>query len=164
VFCCIPCKQDSLFLLTQKLLHMIIYETKQVYTKVGNIDATNLDCPQKVYDYMYGAFDSNPLQEQVFVILLNRKNVPISREQVTIGTTSSCLLDPSTVFRPAILAGASAIILSHNHPSGDPTPSSADMRITKKIKEAGKVLDIDVLDHVIIGEDSCYSFSDKGLI
>ena len=143
---------------------MIIYETKQVYTKVGNIDATNLDCPQKVYDYMDGAFDSNPLQEQVFVILLNRKNVPISREQVTIGTTSSCLLDPSTVFRPAILAGASCIILSHNHPSGDPSPSSADMRITNKIKEAGKVLDIDVLDHVIIGDETCYSFSDKGLI
>ncbi len=113
---------------------------------------------------MDGAFGSNPLQEQVFVILLNRKNVPISREQVTIGTTSSCLLDPSTVFRPAILAGASCIILSHNHPSGDPSPSSADMRITKKIKEAGKVLDIDVLDHVIIGENDCYSFSDKGLI
>ena len=143
---------------------MKIYETQQKYSLIGEIDHEALSDPQAVADYMEGAYDSNPLQEQVFVIMLNRKNFPIARERVTIGTGTGCMLDPSVVFRPAILAGATAVILSHNHPSGDPTPSSADMQITKKIKEAGELLHIEVHDHVIIGHNRIYSFSEHGLI
>lgn len=143
---------------------MIVYETQQTYTKIGEIDHNDLSDAQAVADYMEGAYDSNPLQEQVFVIMLNRKNFPIARERVTIGTSTGCMLDPSTIFRPAILAGATAVILSHNHPSGDPSPSSADMQITKKIKEAGKTLNISVHDHVIIGHNKFYSFEEHGLI
>ena len=143
---------------------MIVYETTQQYTKVGEIDHKDLSNPQSVADYMDGAYDDYPMQEQFWVILLNRKNFPIARERVTIGLTSSCLVDPSTVFRPAILAGASAVILSHNHPSGDPTPSSGDMRATKLLKEAGKTLKISVHDHVIVGHNAYYSFQEVGLL
>jgi DNA repair protein RadC len=81
------------------------------------------------------------------------------------------LVHPREVFRPAIRHGATAVILAHNHPSGDPTPSSADLRVTQKIFEASKQLDIEMHDHVILGEaENCpnslgyYSFSDSGFL
>lgn len=140
---------------------MIIYESTQTYTKVGEITHTNLDEPRKVFEYMKGAFESHPLQEQVWVILLNRKNYPIARERVTIGSTTSAHLDPSMVFRPAILAGSTAIILAHNHPSGDPSPSDSDVINTNKLVKCGKLLNIDVHDHVIIGHDRFHSLCDS---
>ncbi|MBL18551.1 MAG: hypothetical protein CMC82_01805 [Flavobacteriaceae bacterium] len=143
---------------------MIIYETSTEYKKVGTITHKTLDEPEAVQAYMVGAFDEHPMQEQVWVIMLNRKNFPIGRQMVTLGTNVGCLLNPSSVFRPVIVSGATACILCHNHPSGDPSPSSADMQVTKKIAEAGKALDIAVHDHVIIGHESFYSFNDKGLL
>lgn len=145
---------------------MIIYESETRYKKIGEIKGDALDEPARVEHYMRGAFDEHPLQEQVWVIMLNRKNFPIGRQMVTLGTNTASLVNPSVIFRPAILSGATAIHVVHNHISGDPDPSSADVRITKKIKEAGEVLDIQVHDHVIIGHGTgrFYSFSDKGLL
>jgi DNA repair protein RadC len=85
------------------------------------------------------------------VILLNRRNRLIRIENVSQGTVDSILIHPREVFRHAIAANACGIILAHNHPSGDPTPSSADLSATGDIVRAGQVLKIDVLDHVIIG-------------
>lgn len=140
---------------------MIVYESTQTYTRVGEITHANLDQPYKVFEYMKDAFESHPLQEQVWVILLNRKNYPIARERVTIGSTTAAHLDPSIVFRPAILAGSTAIILAHNHPSGDPTASVSDKVNTMKLIKCGKLLNIGVLDHVVIGHNQFYSMSDK---
>ena len=140
---------------------MIVYESTQTYTKVGEITHTNLDLPHKVFEYMKDAFESHPLQEQVWVIMLNRKNFPIARERVTIGSTSAAHIDPSMVFRPAILAGSSAIILAHNHPSGDPSPSTSDVVNTNKLVKCGELLKIEVLDHVIIGHNRFHSLCDS---
>jgi len=85
------------------------------------------------------------------VILLNRRNRLIRIENISQGTVDSILIHPREVFRQAIAANATGIILAHNHPSGDPTPSSADLSATSDIVRAGQVLKIDVLDHVIIG-------------
>lgn len=85
------------------------------------------------------------------VILLNRRNRLIRIENVSQGTVDSILIHPREVFRHAVAANATGIILAHNHPSGDPTPSSADLAATGDIVRAGQVLKIDVLDHVIIG-------------
>lgn len=129
-----------------------------------------LDEPQKVWDYLYPEVRTDTV-EKVWVLCLDRKNKLIRAEPTTSGTASGSLVHPREVFRPAIRHGASAIILAHNHPSGDPTPSSADLKVTKKILEASKAVDLRMLDHVIIGEpDSCpqslgfYSFSDEGLL
>ena len=129
-----------------------------------------LDEPQKVWDYLYPEVRADTV-EKVWVLCLDRKNKLIRAEPITSGTASGSLVHPREVFRPAIRHGASAIILAHNHPSGDPTPSSADLKVTKKILEASKAVDLSMLDHVIIGEpDSCpqslgfYSFSDEGLL
>ena len=129
-----------------------------------------LDEPQKVWDYLYPEVRADTV-EKVWVLCLDRKNKLIRAEPITSGTASGSLVHPREVFRPAIRHGASSIILAHNHPSGDPTPSSADLKVTKKILEASKAVDLSMLDHVIIGEpDSCpqslgfYSFSDEGLL
>jgi DNA repair protein RadC len=143
---------------------MVIYESTQTYKRVGFMEHKQLDEPSRVAEYMEGAFDDAPMQEQVWVIMLNAKLYPIAREKVSTGLASSCLLDAKIVFRPAIVAGASGIILSHNHPSGDPTPSSADLQVTKQLVQAGNVLKIPVRDHVIIGHGKHYSFSDRELL
>lgn len=93
-------------------------------------------------------------QETFHVLMLNAKNCLINRQMVTIGLADASLVHPREVFRPAIAENASAIVLAHNHPSGDPTPSAEDIKITKQLIEAGKLLNIAVQDHVIIGKES----------
>jgi DNA repair protein RadC len=90
-------------------------------------------------------------QETFQVLTLNNKNRLINRHMISLGMVDTCQAAPREVFRCAIEDGASNIILVHNHPSGDPNPSSEDVRITKQLVEAGKLLGIPVLDHVIIG-------------
>jgi DNA repair protein RadC len=93
-------------------------------------------------------------QESVRVILLNTKNRVQGIAQVSLGSLNSSVVRVAEVFREAVRQQAAAIVLAHNHPSGDPTPSSEDVAITRKVVEAGDLLDIKVLDHVIIGRPS----------
>jgi len=90
-------------------------------------------------------------QESFQVLCLNTKNCLINRHLVTLGLADASLVHPREVMRPAITDNAGAVVLVHNHPSGDPTPSAEDMRITKQLIEAGKIVDIKVLDHIIMG-------------
>lgn len=90
-------------------------------------------------------------QESFHVLLLNAKNILMNRHMVSLGIADASLVHPREVFRPAIVEGAHALVLVHNHPSGDPTPSAEDIRITRQLIETGKVTDIRVLDHIIIG-------------
>ena len=90
-------------------------------------------------------------QECFHVLCLTAKHGLINRHLVTLGLADSALVHPREVFRPAVTDGASAVVLVHNHPSGDTTPSAEDVRITRQIVEAGKIMDIRVLDHVIVG-------------
>lgn len=101
--------------------------------------------------------------QEVFVaLLLDTKNRCIGYKEIARGGMTACVFTPSEVFRPAIMLGAAAIIVSHNHPSGDPDPSDADVAITRKLKQAGELLGINVLDHVILGADRYFSFCDAG--
>ncbi len=93
-------------------------------------------------------------QESFQVIMLNSKNKVVNRVMVTLGIMDASLVHPREVFRQAIVENSAAVILVHNHPSGDPTPSVDDIRITKQMVEAGGIIDIKVLDHVIIGRPS----------
>jgi DNA repair protein RadC len=102
--------------------------------------------------------------EEFWILLLNRANKVIGREQISSGGVSGTVVDAKILFKKAIEAVASGIILVHNHPSGNLTPSSADLDITKKLSEAGKVLEINILDHLIISEKGYYSFADEGRI
>ena len=97
---------------------------------------------------------STMAQESFQILTLNPKSKLIDRHLITLGLADSSLVHPREVFRPAILDGASSIILVHNHPSGDPTPSVEDIRITRQLIEAGNILGIKILDHIVIGRGS----------
>jgi DNA repair protein RadC len=90
-------------------------------------------------------------QEAFVVIDLNARNNVIDKRLVTLGLLDASLVHPREVFRGAIVNAAAAVIVAHNHPSGDPTPSSEDLRITRQLVEAGRILSIKVLDHIVIG-------------
>jgi len=103
-------------------------------------------------------------REHFRVLLLNTKNSVIEIDKVSVGTLNESLVHPREVFRNAIKKGAKSIIPVHNHPSGDPTPSTNDIEITKKLFEAGKIISIEVLDHIIIGDGRFVSLKAKGVI
>ncbi len=99
--------------------------------------------------------------EEFYITLLNRANIIISSHCISKGGIHGTIADPKIIFKKALLENTSGIILSHNHPSGNKTPSKSDLTLTKKIVEAGKLLDINVLDHLIITANSYYSFADN---
>jgi DNA repair protein RadC len=103
-------------------------------------------------------------KEHFKLILLNTRNKKIGISTVSIGTLTTSLVHPREVFKDAITHSAASVILAHNHPSGDPEPSEDDLKITKKLVESGKILGIEVIDHIIVGKNNFYSFREKGLI
>lgn len=103
-------------------------------------------------------------QEEFHVLLLNTQNAVVRELMVTRGILDASVVHPREVFAPALIEAAAAVILVHNHPSGDPTPSPADRDITRQLVEAGRVLGIPVRDHVVIGNGRYVSFLDLGLI
>ena len=102
--------------------------------------------------------------EEFWIILLNRANRVIKKSKISSGGISGTVADTRVIFKSAIDNLASAIILAHNHPSGNLKPSQADINLTKKLRESGTVLDIPVLDHIIIAENSYFSFVDESLL
>jgi DNA repair protein RadC len=103
-------------------------------------------------------------REHFVVIMLDTKNQVIGINTVAIGVLASCPIHPREVFKPAILANAAGIILLHNHPSGDPCPSQDDLLLTHRLKEAGEVLGVQVVDHVILGYANYASLKERGQI
>lgn len=109
--------------------------------------------------------------EKFWVLCLNRKNRLLKQVEVSSGTATSSLAHPREVYREAIRQGATAIVCVHNHPSGDPAPSAADIQVTRQLREAAKTVDIELLDHVIVGRSNSdprgvgyYSFREAGLL
>ena len=102
-------------------------------------------------------------QEQLRTVLLNTKNHVIATPVVYQGSANSAVIRVGEVFREAVKQNAVALIVAHNHPSGDPTPSAEDVRVTRELVQAGALLDIDVLDHLIIGHNRFVSLKEKGL-
>jgi len=103
-------------------------------------------------------------REHLMTIYLNARNEMIFKKPMFIGTLNANLVHPREIFQEALKQNAASVILVHNHPSGDPEPSQDDLEITKRILEAGKIMGIDVLDHVIITKNKIFSFKEKKLI
>lgn len=103
--------------------------------------------------------------EEFYAVFLSQAGAVIHVEQISKGGMTSTVVDPRVVFRKALsLSGVSRLIVAHNHPSGNLTPSEADKHLTQKLKEAGKLLEIALLDHIIIAENKFYSFADEGIL
>ncbi len=102
-------------------------------------------------------------RKEIFqVALLNTKNHLLRVETVSQGSINETMVHPREVFAPALKESAASVVFVHNHPSGDPAPSEADRRLTRRLRETGDLLGIRVLDHIIVGESACYSFADHG--
>lgn len=102
--------------------------------------------------------------EEFWILLLNRANMVIDTRMISKGGVSGTVVDPKLIFHEALQQKASGIILGHNHPSANPKPSENDLKLTKKIKEAGQFLEISVLDHIIVAGNGYYSFADEGTL
>ncbi|MBE3573715.1 MAG: DNA repair protein RadC [Moorella humiferrea] len=114
---------------------------------------------------LVGDFLNDADREICLAVYLNNKNEPNAIHVVSVGTLNSSLLHPREVFKAALLCNAAAVILVHNHPSGDPTPSAEDVAVTKKLAEAGEILGIELLDHIVVGRDGYFvSIKERGLI
>jgi len=126
------------------------------------IELKKITSSKAVFDIMQPLIGELP-HEEFWVLFLNNSNKVIYKTQISKGGITGTVVDVRIVFKLALEHNATSIILSHNHPSGKLQASEADIQITKKLKEAGKNLDIQVLDHVIITEKSYYSFVDEGI-
>jgi DNA repair protein RadC len=116
-----------------------------------------------VFDIMKTTMLDLP-HEEFWILLLNRANVVIKKEMISRGGVSGTVVDTKIIFKTAVEHYASSLIICHNHPSGNLKPSEADIRITKSIKEAGKIMEIPLVDHLIITDTEYYSFADEGIL
>lgn len=136
-------------------MYQISIVTPQILREV-RVENEPCDTPGRVYNEWNSSVVLNqmfdPMKEHLVVFLLNTRRKIIVWNFVSVGTTNQVLIDASGVFRAAIVCGATAIIMAHNHPSGDSTPSDADVKITREMIRAGNLLRIEVLDHVIMGQ------------
>ena len=130
---------------------------KRIAKRVNQRSITKIEKSEDIYNFLKEEL-ADKKNEFFYAILLDTKNVIISKELITKGTLDASLVHPREAFRPAIKKSAKSIIFAHNHPSGNPRPSAEDYNITRRLVDAGNLLDINVLDHIIIGENDYYSF------
>lgn len=126
------------------------------------VDKNKIGCPKDAEIILRKLLEKQD-RENLLLLTLDVKNVVTSISTVSIGSLNAAIVHPREIFKAAILANAASIILGHNHPSGDARPSMEDLEITKRINEAGKLLGIELLDHIIIG-DGYTSLKEQGII
>jgi DNA repair protein RadC len=119
--------------------------------------------PKDVYTLMYPKMREQK-KEKFITLCLDTKNQILKEEVVSIGSLNASIVHPREVFKSALLESSASVIMVHNHPSGDPSPSREDIMVTEKMVEGGKLLGIDVLDHIIIGEGRYVSLKDEGFV
>ena len=129
----------------------------------GPEDPPSIGCPEDVRRLL-GPEMAPLAQEQLRVLLLNTKNLVVGQRVVYQGNVNSSMIRPAEVLRPAVMEAVPSIIVCHNHPSQDPTPSPEDAAITRELAQAGKLLGIELLDHVVIGGERSVSLKERGLM
>ena len=127
-------------------------------------DNTRISCSRDADQVFRRIFPSLQHREYFYMLCLDRASQVLGFFQVSVGGMNGTIADIRIIFQTAIKANASGIIISHNHPSGNLQPSEADKALTKKIVEAGKLMDISILDHLILSNDGYFSFADENLI
>ena len=135
----------------------IVRERRQGYGTLRMVRSA-----QDVYETFRARFERAD-REEFLAVLLDGRNQVTGFNVVSTGTLTASLVHPREVFKPAILGNAAALILLHNHPSGDPEPSAEDKALTERLRQAGDLIGIRILDHVVIGDQRFVSFADRGL-
>ena len=118
------------------------------------------------YEVLKRIYEDDKIEyvEQFIILLLNRANRVLGWVKISQGGITGTVADVRLIFQAGLFANATSIILSHNHPSGNKTPSTVDIELTRKVKEGGKLLDLNILEHLIITKDGYYSFADEGMM
>ncbi|MEL6349515.1 MAG: DNA repair protein RadC [Myxococcota bacterium] len=116
----------------------------------------------EAYELLYAQLSGRP-QEMLYAIYLNRRKAVLAVRQLTVGNDAHTIVDPRQVYRRAVRSNAAAVIVAHNHPSGDAEPSAQDLAVTRRLAEAGAVVGVELLDHLIIGAGCYTSLADRGL-
>lgn len=139
-------------------------EVRLVRSPVSEYDSTaKLNTPERVFEVLRPLYEGLT-REVVRAVYMNTTNGIIGTGIVSMGTADQALVHAREVFGPALVIGATRVVLVHNHPSGDLTPSTADIDLTKRMKKAAELLDMELLDHVIMGDKSYYSMRERGLM
>ncbi len=134
-------------------------------SKVKASDRLQVTCSKDAADYLrYVWSDTIEFLEEGYMLLLNRANRVLGYIRLSQGGTTGTVIDTKIVFQTALKCNAHAIIIAHNHPSGNLKPSDSDLQLTKKLKEAGTFMEIQLLDHLILGSEGYTSFADEGFI
>jgi len=143
----------------------IILASQELVKRALKIQDSGLPIVRTVNDVVLQVgYIRDKTREHFIAIYLNARNELIFRKHIFIGTLNASLVHPREIFKEALEHNAASIILVHNHPSGDPAPSEDDLEITKRIIEAGKIMGIDILDHIIITKIKTFSFKEKNLL
>lgn len=145
-------------MLDENRKNILVAESTKNYPSLGNANAAD-----KIVEIMNTVFEADrQAEEHVWLMAMDVRCKIIGIFEVTHGSVSACVTSPREIFVRLCLCGASIFALCHNHPSGDPSPSNEDCLFTKNLKEASKLMNIQFVDHVIIGDHSFYSFSNDG--
>lgn len=148
------------------MYHIPVWRCQLVKEGSTPAERQAMQSPREVAQFLADYLHPETLDREHFVVaLLDTRFRLAGVNTVSIGTLDSAPVHPREVFKPAILASAAAVVIGHNHPSGNPEPSPEDMGLTKRLREAGKLLGIEVLDHVILGEAGRFvSLKERGLL
>ena len=153
--------------MVQKQKTFTVAEVQLVYKSKCDITLRpRITKSSECYEILLSTWNQDTIElcEEFKILLLNRANKVLAISTLSQGGTASTIVDPKLLFATALKLKASSLILAHNHPSGELQPSQADISMTNKLIEGGKVLDIPILDHLIIIPNGYYSFGDEGLI
>lgn len=150
--------QNSLFMVSEIKVSYI--------PKFKASDRPKINSSKDAYEILFNNWDLNRIEmtEQFFILLLNRANNVIGMTEISSGGFAGTVVDAKVIFSIALKCAASALVLAHNHPSSNLKPSDADLTITRRMVAAGKILDIEILDHLILTRDKYFSFGDQGLL
>ena len=150
-----------------RLGNMQVAELKLVYkSMVRASEREKINSSRKAYEIFLQYWNEEHIEllEEAKVLLLNRANKVLGIYELSIGGSTGTIVDPRVVFSVALKANACAIILAHNHPSSNLKPSQADMALTRRIRQGGELLEIQLLDHLIVTPEGYYSFADEGAL
>ena len=140
-----------------------VFELSRRHASTDKGNRQRISSPEAAYELIYPMVRDERI-EHFIALLLDTKNHLLKIEKVSKGSVNANIVHPREVFRPAILEGAASIIVAHNHPTGDPTPSQNDIDITRKLKETGTLCGIELYDHLIIGDSKFLSMKEQGLM
>jgi len=135
---------------------------KRITTNRAQRQVTSINRPEEVVELMTPRF-AGASREHFWAIILNTKNRIIKTTEISVGSLNASIVHPRELFKEAVKVSAASVIVTHNHPSGDPTPSGADIQLTRRLAKAGDVLGIELIDHVVIG-DTFTSLREEGLM